>query len=121
VPAFPSSGGAHGDTATFVIDGQRISITQSGTVSVRIGGVPQVSYSGPLGCRGRYFTGHVTERIEFFFRYNAHGAYLFVNNGALYHFDSPPKRAHGGLTWAQTFGGRHQVATVGCPWPRASR
>jgi hypothetical protein len=121
VPAFPAPGGAHGDTATFLIDGQRVSITQSGTVSVRIDGVPQVSYSGPLGCKGRYFTGHLTEHIEFFFHYSAHGAWLFVNNGALYHFPGPPKRSHGGLTWAKTLGGRHQVVTVGCPMPRSSR
>jgi hypothetical protein len=53
VPTFPASTGAGaGDAATFVIDGQTISVRQSGSVGVEIGGAPQVSYSGPLGCRG---------------------------------------------------------------------
>jgi hypothetical protein len=128
VPTFPtpssghgSDGGGGGDVGTFLIDGQRITIQQSGTISVRVGGVPQISYTGPLGCKGRFFSGDVTEHIRFYFRYTRHGAYLYVGNGSLYHFASPPKRSHGGLTWDDTFDGNHIAATVGCPLPRARR
>ncbi len=51
-PTLPSfnAGPAHGDAATFVIDGGTISVVQSGSISVRYSDVPELTYSGPLGC-----------------------------------------------------------------------
>jgi hypothetical protein len=118
VPTFPSPSAASGDAATFIVDGQTITIRQSGRATVSIGQAPQLDHSGPLGCKGRYFTGHLTEHIGILLRYTAREAWLFIGNGALYHF-GPPKRSHGRLVWQRSSGGRRVAVIVSCPLPRA--
>ena len=49
---------------------------------------PQLSYSGPLGCRGRYFTADYSEDIQILFRYTSRDAFMLIGS-ELYHFDAP--------------------------------
>ncbi len=118
ISTFPSPSGARGDTATFVVDGQRIVIAQSGRISTRIGNAPQLTYTGPLGCAGRYFTAHLTKHIEILFRYSSRDAYMLIGNSELHHFTAPPERRGHELLWDQTFGGRHIAVAVACPPPQ---
>jgi hypothetical protein len=117
VPTIPSGSSAEGDAATFVIDGQTIFVRQSGSVGVEIGGAPQVTYSGPLGCKGQYFTAALTEHVRMYFHYGPRNAWLYVN-GRLYHFAGAPKRGDGSLTWDRRFPDRHIGVVVNCPRPR---
>ena len=111
---FPSS---HGDSAAFTIDGTTFSVTQSGHISASFPDAPQLTYSGPLGCKGRYFTAHYTEHIEVFFRYSLHDAYLLINNGAdpVLHFPGAPKHVGQSMFWGRSFGGRRVSVRVTCP------
>lgn len=123
VPSLPSFNSAppDGDAATFVIDGTTISIIQNGSISSRYSDVPALTYSGPLGCRGRFFTADYSEHIRILFHYSAHDAYLLVGQD-LYRFAGPPKRRNGRLAWAHRFGDRVMAVTVACPPPpRRSR
>ncbi len=101
------------DRMTVIVDGQRTTIAQSGSVSVRIDGVPELSYSGPLGCRGRYFT---DSESDVYFRYGARDAYL-LRSDTLYRFGEPPRRGGGQLIWAHDFDGTKITVLVNCPPP----
>jgi len=101
------------DRMTLIVDGQRTTVAQSGSVQVQIGGVPQLSYSGPLGCKGRYFT---DSDAEIYFKYDAHRAYL-LRNSTLYRFGKP-HRAGGQLIWSDDFGGTKVTVLVNCPPPK---
>jgi hypothetical protein len=113
VPRFEGSG----DAATFVVDHQTIVVQQSGTVSVSTGASSPLTYSGPLGCRGRYFTGHLTEHIGILFRYSARDAYMLIGPSQLYRFPGRPGRRRGELVWSRTFPDRHIAVLVRCPPP----
>ncbi|MGZ6617634.1 MAG: hypothetical protein ACXVFQ_24820 [Solirubrobacteraceae bacterium] len=125
-PTFPSvsagpgtpdtTAAGHGDAATFVIDGGTISVVQSGSISVHYSDVPQLSYSGPLGCRGRYFTADYSEHIQILFHYSARDAYLLIGQD-LYRFAGRPRRRSGRLSWAHRFSDRLLAVTVACPPP----
>jgi hypothetical protein len=118
VPNVPSvgAGPGRGDAATFVINGGTISVVQSGAISVRYSDVPQLTYSGPLGCRGRYFTADYSEHIRILFHYSAHNAYLLIGQD-LYRFGGRPRHRAGRLAWAHRFGDRVLAVTVACPAP----
>ena len=111
IPTFPKFPEATGDQATFVIDDRPITVRQSGSIEVT--SVPQLTYSGPLGCRGHYFTGHFTEHIQMLFRYSSHDAWLLIGQD-LYHFEQPPMRRHGQLAWSHRFDDRHIAVLVNC-------
>jgi hypothetical protein len=105
-----------GDSATFVIDGRSVSVTESGRTSVTISGAPELTYSGPVGCAGRYFTTHFVDGVPMLFRYGSEDAYLLIGSD-LYHLGGRPARSGGGLTWDTTTDG-HQIAIrLGCPEP----
>ena len=120
-PGLGSSSGS-GDTADFFFDPEHVTITQSGRIQVDFG-VPALRYSGPLGCRGRTFSGGVTENINFVFRYGSRGAWLGWDNGNIWHFTDRPTIAHGRVTFAQRFpDGRHMVIVLHCrPPPKRPR
>ncbi|MDX6583123.1 MAG: hypothetical protein QOI10_2307 [Solirubrobacterales bacterium] len=101
------------DRATFIVDGERTTVAQSGSVSVQIGGVPELSYSGPLGCRGRYFT---DDESDLYFRYSARDAYL-LRYDTLYRFAGPPHHAAGQLVWSNDFGDHKISVLTNCPPP----
>jgi hypothetical protein len=111
---FPSS---HGGSAAFDIDGNSFTVSQSGHISASFPDAPQLTYSGPLGCKGRYFTAHYTEHIEVFFRYTSHDAYLLIDNGAdpVFHFPGTPRKAGQSMFWKRSFGGRPISVRVTCP------
>lgn len=116
IPGIGSSSGS-GDTADFFFDPEHVMITQSGRIQGNFG-VPALRYSGPLGCRGRTFSGDVTDSINFVFRYGSRGAWLGWDNGNIWHFTHRPTIAHGTVTFAQHFSdGRHMVIVVHCPAP----
>jgi hypothetical protein len=93
-----------GDTATFVIDGRSIKVTESGRASVDVQGAPELHYDGPVGCTGRYFTADFVDRVPMFFRYGSQDAYLLLGSD-LYYLGEPPALRGGGLTWNTTTGG----------------
>jgi hypothetical protein len=101
------------DRMTLIVDGQRTTVAQSGSVKVQIGGVPELSYDGPLGCEGRYFT---DSESDIYFRYDARRAHL-LRGSTLYRF-GPPRRAGGQLVWADDFGGTKITVLVNCPPPK---
>jgi hypothetical protein len=100
------------DRMTVIVDGQRTTIAQSGSVDVQIDGVPEVSYSGPLGCPGQYFT---DSESDIYFRYDAHEAYL-LDVDRLYRFGKP-RRVAGQLAWSDDFDGAKVTVLVNCPPP----
>src|SRR5262249_11854560 len=75
-----SSAGA-GGSASFNIDGSTFTVAQSGTIQTSFPGAKQISYSGPLGCKGHYFNASYTEDIDFYFHYFKKDAYLLIDNG----------------------------------------
>ena len=101
------------DRMTVIVDGQRTTVAQSGSVQVQIGGVPELSYSGPLGCKGQYFT---DSDSDIYFRYGARRAYL-LQHSTLYRF-GPPRRAGGQLVWNNDFDGTKVTVLVNCPPPK---
>ena len=101
------------DRMTVIVDGQRTTVAQSGSVQVQIGGVPELSYSGPLGCKGQYFT---DSDSDIYFRYDARRAYL-LRQSRLYRF-GPPRRAAGQLVWNDGFDGTKVTTLVNCPPPK---
>jgi hypothetical protein len=105
-----------GDTATFVIDGRSIKVTESGRASVDVQGAPELRYDGPVGCPGRYFTADFVDGVPMFFRYGSQHAYLLVGSD-LYTLGEPPARGGGGLTWNTTTGGHQIQIRVNCPPP----
>ena len=113
-PTTPAADAApQGDSATFSVDGQTILVQQTGSISARTPGVPQFNYSGPLGCRGRFFTAHLTDHIRILFRYTRRGAaYMLIGYGDFYRF--PPRRGRA-LIWDRGFpDGRHIRVVVRC-------
>lgn len=115
VPTFPSFAAPSGDAATFLIDGQSIAVRQSGTVSVS--GYDHLDYTGPLGCRGRYFTADLTPHIRVLFRYDARQAWIHIGVPEEYHLVGPPRRRKGTLVWHTRQGGRTITVIASCPTP----
>jgi hypothetical protein len=111
-------GGGAGSTATFVVQGTSLTVTESGTVRETFGGDPALSYSGPEGCQGRYFTADIND-IPLTFHYSSQDAYL-VYNRTVYHFVTGPRLEAGKLVWDNTFDGDRIVARVACPVPPPS-
>jgi hypothetical protein len=101
------------DHVTFIFNGERTTIAMDGTVSVQIDGVPELTYSGPAGCAGRYF---VDDESEVYFRYTAKRAYLLRGN-QLYTFNSPPRRAGNDIAWDHDFGSDKITVLANCPLP----
>jgi hypothetical protein len=101
------------DRMTLIVDGQRTTIAQSGSAQVQIDGVPQLSYNGPLGCEGRYFT---DSESDVYFRYDAKQAHL-LRGSTLYRY-GPPRRVAGQLAWSDDFDGSKVTVLVNCPRPR---
>jgi len=117
-PSFPSIGPGSGDTATFVVDGGITTVTQSGTITLSGTGTP-LDYSGPLGCKGRYFEADYTDDVSMDFRYSSQDAFLLIGND-LYHFASPPVQGDGVLQWSEDFGDRDIQVKVSCAAPPSS-
>jgi hypothetical protein len=119
-PSTPSSNGSEepdGDAADFFFDPEHVTIIQSGRIQVDFG-VPALHYSGPLGCRGRTFSGDVTDNINFVFRYGARDAWLGWDNGNIWHFTHRPIVGHGTVVFVQHFSdGRTMRIIVHCPPP----
>ena len=107
--------GGGGDSATFELNGARIDVTESGRATVQVDGAPEIDYSGPVGCRGRFFTTEFPEGIQLAFRYSAHDAYLLQGSG-LFHL-GPPIQAGATLRWSETVGGVRLGVQVRCPLP----
>jgi hypothetical protein len=106
----------HGDTATFVIDGRTITVTESGRASVDVPAAPEVRHDGPVGCGGRYFTADFVANVRLFFRYGSQDAYLLVGSD-LYYLGEPPQRSGGSLSWNTTSGGHQIQIQADCPPP----
>jgi hypothetical protein len=113
-----AGGPGGGSTATFVVHGNTITVSESGRVQETFGGNPALSYSGPEGCKGRYFTGDYGD-LPLSFHYSSRDAYLIFNR-TVYHFVSGPQLAAGQLVWDHTFDGDRIVARVSCPTPPPS-
>ena len=126
-----SVAGGPTSAASFVVGASKFRIDESGTLSVSVAGVPALTHSGPLGCKGQFF--HVpysrdqvngTTGYELFFRYTAVDAVLgYANN--VYHFGKPPIQGKGELVWdaqAPNPSGAsiHLQARVRCPLPSVS-
>lgn len=101
------------DHVTFIINGQQTTVAMDGTVSVQIDGVPQLSYSGPAGCKGHYF---VDDDSEIYFRYTAKRAFL-LRGSQLYTFNEPPRRGGKDIIWSHTFGPDKITVLANCPMP----
>jgi len=126
-----SVGGGPTSAASFVVGASKFRVDESGTLSVSVAGVPALTHSGPLGCKGQFF--HVqysqdqvngTTGFELFFRYTAVDAVLGYANNA-YHFAKPPIQSKGELVWdaqAPDSSGAtiHLQARVRCPLPSVS-
>ena len=109
-------GGASGDTATFNVRGRVISVTESGKATVHQQDAPPIDYSGPLGCRGRYFSTEDPYGLPLDFRYSGHDAYL-LSAGVLYHLATGPVRTAHALHWSANINGAKLSVTVDCPPP----
>jgi hypothetical protein len=101
------------DHATFIVNGEQTTIAMSGSVSVQIDGVPELTYSGPAGCVGHYF---VDDESDLWFRYTPRRAYLLRGN-QLYTFEGPPRKAGGDILWNETFGPDKITILANCPLP----
>jgi hypothetical protein len=117
---FPKDFGvpSDGDTATFVFpDGGTDTVTQSGRIELSGAASPALDYSGPLGCRGHYFTTDYSDHIGIYFRYSAVDAVLAIG-GDVFHFATAPIVRGTELSWDGTFtGGDHYGVRVHCPLP----
>jgi hypothetical protein len=100
------------DRLTVIVDGNRTTVAQSGSGSIQIDGVPEFNYSGPLGCKGRYFTDE-----DLYFRYSAKDAALLIGN-QLYRFATGPRQVAGQMVWKRNFGPRRVEVLTNCPMPR---
>jgi hypothetical protein len=105
-----------GDSATFVIDSRTVSVTQSGTTSVRLSGAPELNYSGPVGCAGRFFTADFVSNLRLYFRYSSRDAYLLLGS-ELYYLGGAPRRHGSQLEWSATVNNRQIAIRVACPPP----
>jgi hypothetical protein len=105
-----------GDEATFTIDGRTIDVRQSGTAKVEQSAAPQLDYSGPLGCRGRYFDTKFSDGVRLLFRYGSDDAYLLVGSD-LYYLGGVPRRVGRRLAFDTTVGPHRISIRVACPPP----
>jgi hypothetical protein len=116
-------GGASGpkSSVTIAYDGQSvtISVSDGSTVQESYGGQPKLTYSGPGGCKGRYFSGDVLNGLPVTFHYSSRDAYL-VYNHLIYHFLGGPRVHPGRLVWTRMGAGDHIVVTAYCPPPPSS-
>jgi hypothetical protein len=115
IPAFPDTSKA--GSASFNINGTTFMVAQSGTIQASFPESKEISYSGPLGCRGHYFSGSYTEDIDVYFRYFRNRAYLLIDNGAepVYRF-GPPVRTGNRLAFSNpTPHDRQITVVVNCP------
>jgi hypothetical protein len=103
-----------GSAATFVINGRRIGVRESGTVSVSSTGAPQLNHNGPVGCSGRYFTANLDPAVRIYFRYGSRDAYLLVGS-ELEYLGEGPTRTGGQLEWQTAINGQPVVVRVACP------
>ena len=112
IPDISKSGGA-----SFNIDGNTFQVSQSGSIQADFGHPNPLTYSGPDGCAGRYFTDDYTEDIEVFFRYFPNRAYLLIDNGAepVYVFGRPLRHGHTLLFANAKPADRKITVTVICP------
>jgi hypothetical protein len=101
------------DHVTVIINGQRTTIAQDGSVSVQIDGVPELTYSGPAGCAGHYFT---DGESDIYFRYTPRRAYLLRGN-QLYTFNGPPRKGGEDIVWGHRFGVDKITVLANCPLP----
>ena len=112
VPDISKSGGA-----SFTIDGNTFQVSQSGSIQADFGHPNPLTYSGPDGCAGHYFTADYTENIEVFFRYFSNRAYLLIDNGAepVYVFGRPLRHGHTLIYANAKPADRKITVTVICP------
>ncbi len=112
---------AKGSTASFDVNGYKISITagNGASTSIKFSRSPQLDFSGPEGCKGQAFTFSGVGNGDNLFRYSSSDAYM-VFDGTVYHFVMGPQSSSGALVWDQTFGRDHVTATVDCPPPPQS-
>ena len=91
-------------------------VSQSGSIEASFPGTP-LTYSGPVGCEGRYFTGTYTQTIKFFFRYTDEGAYMLFNNvnSPVYRFGPPQHRGESLVFSNPQPADRWLRVTVDCP------
>ncbi len=101
------------DHVTFIVNGQQETVAMSGSISVQIDGVPEVSYSGAAGCPGHYFA---DDEADVYFRYTARRAYLLRGN-QLYTFNGPPRQGGKDIIWNHTFGPDKITILANCPMP----
>jgi hypothetical protein len=101
------------DHVTVIVNGNQTTIAQDGSVAVQIDGVPQLSYSGPAGCAGHYFT---DGESDLYFRYTPRRAFLLDGN-QLYTFNEPPRQGGKDIVWAHDFGGDKVTVLANCPLP----
>lgn len=107
-----------GSAATFVINGRTIGVRETGTVSVRSTAAPQLNYSGPVGCAGRYFTANLDSSVRIYFHYGARDAYLLIGSELDYLGEGPVR--HGGeLEWQTTIKDQPVEVRVRCRVPPA--
>ena len=112
IPDISKTGGA-----SFDIDGNPFQVSQSGSIQADFGHPNPLTYSGPDGCAGHYFTADYTEDIQVFFRYSKKGAYLLIDNGAepVYRF-GPPVRSGSKLVFGNATPRDRQITVlVNCP------
>jgi hypothetical protein len=114
IPTFPDVSKSGG--ASFDIDGNTFQVSQSGSIHTDFGRNP-LSYSGPDGCAGHYFSADYTEDIQVFFRYFRDRAYLLIDNGSgtIYVF-GPPKQRGKTLVFSNAAPRDRKITvTVTCP------
>jgi hypothetical protein len=107
-----------GDSATFQIGSFSTSVTQSGHINSVVDGVPQLTFSGDLGCKGHIFDASYSDDIDMTFRYSSRDAYLLIGNNDLNYLAGPPKKRAGALVWSSNVDGRYIAVTVHCPLPK---
>jgi len=116
IPTIPDMNGTNG-SASFNINGVTFTVAQTGSIQASFPESRQITYSGPLGCRGHYFSGSYTQDIDVYFRYFKNDAYLLIDNGAepVYRF-GPPRRQGNLLVFSKPKpAGRRITVEVNCP------
>lgn len=101
------------DRLTVIINGESITVAQAGSVSVSIPDAPELNYSGPSGCDGRYFT---DSEGQTFFRYTARRAFLLAGD-QLYTFAEAPRQLGENIVWSRRFGPDEVTVLANCPAP----
>ena len=103
------------DHLTVIVNGEQTTIATAGTISVEIDGAPELNYSGPAGCKGRYFA----DGEQNYFRYTSRRAYL-LHGDQLYTFAEPPRQLGENIVWSRTFGPDEVTVLANCPLPGAA-